>query len=51
MKIKLPEPRNDSHISLEQNLAGRRSVRQFSNEPLNLHEIPLVILPVGKHHA
>jgi hypothetical protein len=51
MKIKLPKPRIDSHISIAQSLAGRRSARQFSNEPLNLHEISLYILPVGKHRA
>ncbi len=37
--IKLPEPRYDSQISVEQSLLKRRSVRSYSGEPLKLQEI------------
>jgi len=37
--IKLPPPRMDSEVSLEETLALRRSVRDFTNEALTLEEI------------
>jgi SagB-type dehydrogenase family enzyme len=37
--IKLPEPRHDSDVSLEQSLLERRSVRDYSGQPLTLQEI------------
>lgn len=38
-KIKLPEPNYDSDTSVEQTLLGRRSVREYKNEPLTLTEV------------
>jgi SagB-type dehydrogenase family enzyme len=38
-KIKLPEPRHDSKISIEKALKERRSVRDYKNEPLTIPEI------------
>jgi SagB-type dehydrogenase family enzyme len=38
-EIKLPEPRLDSAVSIEKVLCTRRSVREFSNEPLDLSQI------------
>lgn len=37
--IDLPEPRYDSEVSLEKTLLDRRSVREYSNEPLSLSEV------------
>lgn len=37
--INLPEPRLDSAISLEKVLCARRSLREFSGEPLELSQI------------
>jgi SagB-type dehydrogenase family enzyme len=37
--IKLPEPRYDSETSVEESLLKRRSVRDYSGEPLTLSEI------------
>lgn len=37
--ISLPEPRYDSTVSLEQSLLARRSVREYSGEPLTLEEV------------
>jgi SagB-type dehydrogenase family enzyme len=37
--IKLPEPQYDSDVSLEQSLLERRSVRDYSGQPLTLQEI------------
>lgn len=37
--IKLPEPRHDGTISVEEALAGRRSIREYSDDPLTLSEI------------
>lgn len=37
--IKLPEPSKDGKISVEEALAGRRSIREYSGEPLSLFEI------------
>jgi len=37
--IKLPEPRYDSEISIEQSLLERRSIRSYSGEPLTLEEL------------
>ena len=39
MTIKLPEPRYQSGVSIEQSLLQRRSIRSYSNEPLTLHEV------------
>jgi SagB-type dehydrogenase family enzyme len=38
-KIKLPEPRLDSAISIEKVLRTRRSIREFSTQPLELSHI------------
>lgn len=38
-EIQLPEPRYESPVSLEQTLLRRRSVREFSDEPLTMEEI------------
>ena len=38
-RIKLPEPRYDSPVSVEQALLKRRSVRDYLNKPLTLAEI------------
>jgi SagB-type dehydrogenase family enzyme len=37
--ISLPAPRHDSDVSLEQSLLQRRSVRDYSGEPLTLDEV------------
>ena len=37
--MKLPEPRYDSNVSLEETLLKRRSVRDYTDEPLTLHEV------------
>ncbi len=37
--IKLPEPRHDSEISLEESLLNRRSIRSYSDEPVTLQEV------------
>ena len=37
--VKLPEPRHDSDVSLEQTLLQRRSVRNYVGEPLSLQEV------------
>ena len=37
--VKLREPRYDSDVSLEQTLLQRRSVRDYTGEPLILHEV------------
>jgi SagB-type dehydrogenase family enzyme len=37
--IKLPEPRYDSEVSLEQSLLKRRSIRDYTNDPLTLSEV------------
>ena len=37
--ISLPAPRYDSEVSLEQSLLQRRSVRNYSGEPLRLDEV------------
>jgi SagB-type dehydrogenase family enzyme len=39
MVIKLPEPRHDSDISVEETMLSRRSIRSFTNEPLTLQEV------------
>lgn len=38
-EIKLPEPRHDSNISIEETLLKRRSIRDYSGEPLTLKEV------------
>jgi len=37
--VDLPDPRTRSDVSLEETLAHRRSVRQYSDEPLTMNEI------------
>ena len=37
--VKLPEPRYDSDVSLEQSLLQRRSIRTYTGEPLTLQEV------------
>jgi len=37
--VKLPEPRYDSNISLEHSILQRRSIRNYTSEPLTLQEI------------
>jgi SagB-type dehydrogenase family enzyme len=37
--IKLPEPRYDSNVSLEESLLFRRSIRAYTGEPLTLPEL------------
>ncbi|MFH0914359.1 MAG: SagB/ThcOx family dehydrogenase [Chloroflexota bacterium] len=37
--LKLPQPRLESSFSLEEALVGRRSVREFTDEPLTLQEV------------
>jgi len=37
--IGLPEPQYDSDVSIEQSLRQRRSTRDYTNEPLKLHEV------------
>ena len=39
MNVRLPKPQLDGHVSLEQSLARRRSIRNFSNKPLSLQEV------------
>ncbi|MDY6790285.1 MAG: SagB/ThcOx family dehydrogenase [Thermodesulfobacteriota bacterium] len=39
MRIKLPEPKYNSDVSLEEALLKRRSVRNYSGEPLTLKEV------------
>ena len=37
--VKLPEPRYDSDVSVEQTLLQRRSVRDYTGEPLSLQQV------------
>jgi SagB-type dehydrogenase family enzyme len=37
--IKLPEPRHKSYVSLEETLVKRRSIRDYTHEPLALEEV------------
>ena len=39
MRIKLPKPKYDSDVSLEESLAKRRSVRNYTGEQLTLEEV------------
>lgn len=39
IEVKLPEPRYDSSISIEETLLQRRSVRDYTDEPLTLQEV------------
>jgi len=39
MRIKLPEPKYNSDVSLEQSLVKRRSVRDYTGEVLTLEEV------------
>ena len=38
-RVRLPEPRLESNVSVEETLARRRSVRSFRRQPLTLEEI------------
>lgn len=38
-RIELPEPRHDSDVSIEEALLGRRSVREYTGEPLTLQDV------------
>ena len=37
--IKLPEPRYDSNVSIEEALLKRRSIREYTGDPLTLQEV------------
>ncbi|HAZ32160.1 MAG TPA: nitroreductase [Dehalococcoidia bacterium] len=39
IKVRLPEPRYDSDVSIEETLLKRRSVRDYTGEPLTLQEV------------
>ncbi|MCL0092362.1 nitroreductase family protein [Dehalococcoidia bacterium] len=39
IELRLPEPRHDSDVSIEQTLLRRRSVRDYSGEVLTLQEV------------
>jgi len=39
VEVKLPEPRHDSGVSIEETLLKRRSVRDYTGECLNLQEV------------
>jgi len=39
IRIKLPEPRYDSNVSIEEALLRRRSIREYTGEPLTLQEV------------
>jgi len=38
-EVELPEPRHDSGVSIEETLLKRRSVRDYTGEPLTLQEV------------
>jgi len=38
-RIKLPEPRRDGDVSVEEALSSRRSIREYTGEPLTLQEV------------
>jgi SagB-type dehydrogenase family enzyme len=38
-RIKLPEPKHSGSISVEAAIKGRRSVREYANEPVTLEEL------------
>ena len=38
-EVELPEPRQDSAVSIEETLLKRRSVRHYTGEPLTLQEV------------
>jgi SagB-type dehydrogenase family enzyme len=42
-RIKLPEPRLDSAVSIEQVLRRRRSTREFSNQPIELSHVSQLV--------
>ena len=39
MTVKLPEAKYDSHVSLEQSLVKRRSIREYTDAPLTLEDV------------
>ena len=41
--IKLPDPRLESEISVEEALQNRRSLREFLNEPLSLEQVSQIL--------
>jgi len=42
-EIKLPEPRLDSAISIEKVLCTRRSIREFTNQPLEFSQVSQMV--------
>ncbi len=42
-RIKLPEPRLDSAISIEKVLCTRRSIREFTNQPLEFSQVSQMV--------
>ncbi len=45
--IKLPEPRHEGNVSIEQAIMERRSVRDFASVPLTLKEISQMLWVSG----
>jgi len=43
IRIELPEPRYDSDVSVEEALLNRRSVRQYTGEPLTIQEVSQLV--------
>ncbi len=41
--LALPEPRRDGCVSVEKALSERRSVREYSKEPLSLHDVSQIL--------
>lgn len=39
VQIKLPEPRYDSDVSFEQSLLHRRSIRNYTDDPLTIKDV------------
>ena len=39
IEVELPEPRYNSDVSIEETLLNRRSVRDYTDEPLTLEEV------------
>lgn len=45
--IKLPKPEMDSGTSVEQAIFGRKSVRSFSDDPLNIDQVGQILWSAG----
>jgi len=43
IRISLPEPRYESDVSIEEALLNRRSVRQYTGEPLTIQEVSQLV--------